>query len=144
MDGQMNVVNRFEGPDESLFPPQNEFFGMISLADFLFMDEAAGNLIQRSVLSVIIRPKTFKSQSQKVYECEIRVKTTQFVVVEINQEFRKDWDLQCNAVVLVDVKFCYNRQPMVERHEAIDRCQGNLVKMSLLFPKPSLKQKKQV
>ena len=108
-----------------VFAQQGELFGEIYLSDYLVMDEVAGHLINRSVMSVIVRPKMTRYRSKKVYECSITLKTSQSVIIKLNEALLKDYGFQKDQEVYIDVKFRYNRVPMCEMHQAIDMCQTN-------------------
>lgn len=136
----MKITNEFKTANETVYGLQGELFGEIALADFLFMDEASGHLIQRSVLSVIVRPKKNQNESLKVYECLIKLRTPQYIVIKVNQELCEDLALQKEMVINVDLKFRFNRFPMCEMHQAIDRCKK---KTDFLLPAVKLRSNEQ-
>ena len=118
----MNVVNTFTSPESTDYAAKGEFFGEIYLSDYLVMDEVAGHIINRSVMSVILRLKMGKSHRKKVYECFIKFKTSHLVVVKLNEVLCKDYTFTNDQVVQIDLKFRYNRLPFCEMHQAIDMC----------------------
>ncbi len=127
----MKIINNFQNADESVFAGRGELFGEIYLSDYLVMDEVAGHLINRSVMSVILRPKVEHSQSNRVYECSIKSKTPQLVIVKLNEVLCKDYIFEIGQEVYIDVKFRYNRLPMCEMHQAVDMCKQ---KTDVLLP----------
>ena len=127
----MKIINSFQNADESVFAGRGELFGEIYLSDYLVMDEVAGHLINRSVMSVIVRPKVEHSQSNRVYECSIKSKTPQLVIVKLNEVLCKDYVFKIGQEVYIDVKFRYNRLPMCEMHQAVDMCKQ---KTDVLLP----------
>jgi hypothetical protein len=131
-NGTMKIVNSFQSTNESVFAQQGELFGEIYLSDYLVMDEVAGHLINRSVMSVIIRPRVKRSKSKKVYECRINLKTFQSIIIKLNEALLKDYAFQINQEVSIDVKFKYNRVPICEMHKAVDLCKQ---KTEVLLPK---------
>ncbi|XP_028391332.1 LOW QUALITY PROTEIN: uncharacterized protein LOC114516140 [Dendronephthya gigantea] len=130
-DGFMQVVNKFACAEGTVFALPGEMFGVIDLPDYLVMDEVAGHLINRSVMSVILRLKLEKSHRNRVYECNIKSKTSQSVIIKLNEELCKDYDFAYDQVVQIDLKFKYNRRPMCEMHQAIDLCRE---KTDILLP----------
>ncbi|CAB4003242.1 probable helicase with zinc finger domain isoform X2, partial [Paramuricea clavata] len=130
-NGAMKIVNSFQSAVESVFARPGEFFGEIYLSDYLVMDEVAGHLIKRSVMSVILRPKVGHFQSDRVYECSIKLKTYQLVIVKLNEVLCKDYGFKNDQVICIDLKFRYNRLPMCEMHQAIDMCKK---KTQVLLP----------
>ena len=119
-DGKMTVVNNFKGVDEAVFAQPGELFGEIYLSDYLFMDEVAGHLISRSVMSVILRLKLDDAPNNKIYECYIKLKTSELVIIKLNEKLLEDVVLKKDQVIDVDIKFKYNRVPVCEMHQAID------------------------
>ena len=131
-NGAMTIVNSFQNSDqEMVFAQRGELFGQIFLSDYLVMDEVAGHIINRSVMSVILRLKLGQIQSQRVYECSIKMKTSQLVIIKLNAVLCKDYVFQKDQVVCIDLKFRYNRLPMCEMHQAIDMCRQ---KVGILLP----------
>ena len=130
-DGVMTILNSYQSSEETVFAQPGEFFGEIYFCDYLFMDEVAGNIISRSVETIILRPKTKQTQSNRVYECSIKVKTSQLVVIKLNEELCRDYIFEKDQVMHIDFKFRYNRLPMCEMHQAIDMCQQ---KTEIFFP----------
>ena len=130
-NGAMKIVNCFQSTSETVFARQGELFGEIYLSDYLVMDEVAGHLINRSVMSVIVRPKMTRSRSKKVYECSIKLKTSQSVIIKLNEALLNDYGFQKDQEIYIDVKFRYNRVPMCEMHQAIDMCKQ---KTEVLLP----------
>ena len=118
----MKIVNSFQSVDEIVFGRPGELFGEIYLSDYLVMDEFACHLINRSVMSVILRPKVEHSQSNRVYECSITLKTSQLVIIKLNEVLCEDYVFVKDQEIYIDVKFRYNRLPMCEMHQAIDMC----------------------
>ena len=131
LDGEMKILNSFQNANETVFAQQGELFGQIYLSDYLVMDEVAGNLISRSVMSVILRPKLEQTQSNRVYECSIKVKTSQLVIVKLNAVLCHEYVFEKDQVIYIDLKFRYNRLPMCEMHQTIDRSQQ---KTEILLP----------
>ncbi len=127
----MKIVNSFRSTDTTVFARSGEWFGEIYLSDYLIMDEVAGHLINRSVMSLILRPKVEHSQSNRVYECCIKLKTPQLVIVKLNEVLCKDFDFERDQEVYIDLKFRYNRLPLCEMHQVIDMCKK---KTEILFP----------
>jgi hypothetical protein len=127
----MKIVNSFQSVDKTIFAQRGELFGEIYLSDYLVMDEVAGHLINRSVMSVILRPKVKHSQSNRVYECSIKLKTSQSVIIKLNEVLCKDYVFVIGQEIYIDVKFRYNRLPMCEMHQAIDMCKE---KTKVLLP----------
>ena len=120
----MKIINSFQASfDETVYALPGEFFGEIYLSDYLVMDEVAGNIINRSVLSVVVRPKGEQNSSQRVYECYIKKKTSQLIIIKVNEVLCKDYVLEKDQVIYIDVKFRYNRLLMCEMHHAIDLCE---------------------
>ncbi|XP_028391345.1 probable helicase with zinc finger domain [Dendronephthya gigantea] len=132
-DGVMKVVKYSKLTKERSFANavSGELFGEIVLSDHLIMDEVAGHIINRSVTSVILRPKKRKSSRKKVYECIIKSKTSKSVVIQLNKELCKDFSLTKDQKVEIDLKFRYNRLPLCEMHEAVDMCKH---KTDILLP----------
>ena len=130
-NGEMKIVNRFQSVDKTDFALPGELFAEIYLSDHLVMDEVAGHLINRSVTSAILRPKVERSQSNRVYECSIKLKTYQLVIIKLNKMLCKDYGFKNDQVICIDLKFRYNRLPMCEMHQAIDMCEK---KTQILFP----------
>ena len=127
----MKILNSFQDANETVFAQSGEFFGQIYLSDCLVMDEVAGSLISRSVMSVILRPKLGQTQNNRIYECSIKMKTSQLVVIKLNEELCQEYDLEKHQSIYIDLKFRYNRIPICEMHEAIDRSQE---KTDILLP----------
>ena len=128
----MKVLRSFRNAvDEFEFAQSGEFFGEIYLSDNLVMDEVAGNLINRSVMTVILRPKLEQTPSNRVYECDIKLKTPKLVVIKLNEVLCKDSVFEEDQIINIDLKFRYNRLPICEMHQAIDMCQQ---KIEILFP----------
>ena len=127
----MQLVNNFSSAGGTVFAVPGEFFGVIDLPDYLVMDEVAGHLINRSVMSVIVRLKMENSHSKRVYECNIKSKASQSVIVKLNEKLCKDYAFANDQVIQIDLKFKYNRRPMCEMHEAIDMCRK---KTEILLP----------
>ena len=128
----MKVLRSFRNAiDEFVFAQPGEFFGEIYLSDNLVMDEVAGNLINRSVMTVIVRPKLEQTHSNRVYECEIKLKTPKLVVIKLNEVLCKDSVFEEDQIINIDLKFRYNRLPICEMHQAIDMCQQ---KIEILLP----------
>ena len=134
-NGIMKIVNCFQSTDadEMVFAQQGEFFGEIYLSDYLVMDEVAGHLINRSVMSVIVRLRIKNAQSKRVYECSIKLKKPGSVIVKLNAALLKDYSyvFRKDQEINIDVKFRYNRVPMCEMHQAIDMCKQ---KTEVLLP----------
>ncbi|XP_028391336.1 uncharacterized protein LOC114516141 isoform X3 [Dendronephthya gigantea] len=130
-DGFMQVVNNFACAEGTVFALPGEMFGVIDLPDYLVMDEVGGHLINRSVMSVILRLKLEKSHRNRVYECNIKSKTSQSVIIKLNEELCKDYDFAYDQIVQIDLKLKYNRRPMCEMHQAIDLCRE---KTDILLP----------
>ena len=130
-DGAMKVINSFQSADETIFALPGELFGEIYLSDYLVMDEVAGHLINRSVMSVILRPKVDHSQSNRVYECSIKLKTSQLVIIKLNEVLCKDYVFVKDQEIYIDLKFRYNRFLMCAMHQAIDMCKE---KTKVLLP----------
>ena len=129
----MKIVNSFQNADETVFALPGEFFGVIYLSDYLVMDEVAGHLINRSVTSVILRPKVEQTmQSNRVYECSIKLKTSQVVIIKLNEVLCEDYVFENDQVMYIDLKFRYNRFLMCAMHQAIDMCKQ---KTEILLPK---------
>ena len=122
-DGPMTIVNHFQDSEKTVFAQPGEFFGQIYLCDYLVMDEIAGHIINRSVMSVILRPKLEQTQSNRVYECSIKMKTSQLVIIKLNEVLCEDYVFKKDQVIYIDLKFRYNRLPMCKMHQAIDMCQ---------------------
>ena len=130
-DGEMKILNRFENASETVFAQSGEFFGQIYLSDYLVMDEAAGNLISRSVMSVILRLKLGQTQSNRIYECGIKMKTSQLVIIKLNEELCQEYVFEKDQSIYIDLKFRYNRIPICEMHQTIDT---NRQKTEILLP----------
>ena len=131
LNSVMKIINCFNNADKTFFAQPGEYFGEIYLSDYLVMDEVAGHLINRSVLSVILRFKLENSQSTKAYECSIKLKTPETVIVKLNEELCKEYVLEIEQVFYIDLKFRFNRLPMCEMHQAIDMCRQ---KTQVLIP----------
>ena len=128
----MNIITNFQGTNETVFALPGEFFGEIYLSDYLVMDEVAGHLINRSVTSVILRPKVENTmQSNRVYECSIMLKTSQVVIIKLNEALCEDYLFGEDQVMYIDLKFRYNRFLMCAMHQAIDMCKQ---KTEILLP----------
>ena len=127
----MRVIDHFQSSEEAVFATSGELFGEIYLEDYLLMDEISGHLISRSVMSVILRPKDEQFRSKRIYECSIKLKTSQLVVIKLNEALLKDCAFEKDQQVNIDLKFKYNRLPMCEMHEAIDMCER---KTEVLIP----------
>ena len=128
----MKIVNNFQGADETVFALPGEFFGEIYLSDYLVMDEVAGHLINRSVTSVILRPKVEHTMlSNRVYECSIKLKTSQVVIIKLNEALYEDYLFEKDQVMYIDLKFRHNRFLICAMHQAIDMCKQ---KTEILLP----------
>ena len=128
----MKIINSFQSPaDETVFTQPGEFFGEVYLFDYLLMDEVAGHIINRSVMSVILRLKLDQTQSNRVYECSIKMKTLELVVIKLNAVLCEEYLFEKDQEICIDLKFRYNRLPMCEMHQAIDMCQQ---KSEILLP----------
>ena len=127
----MKILSSFQNASETVFAQSREFFGEIYLSDYLVMDEVAGNLKSRSVMSVILRPKLEKTQSNRVYECSIKMKTSQLVIIKLNEELCQEYVFEKDQSIYIDLKFRYNRIPICEMHQTIDRSQE---KTEILLP----------
>ena len=127
----MKILNSFQNASETVFAQSGEFFGQIYLSDYLVMDEVAGNLISRSVMSAVLRPKLGKTQSNRVYECSIKVKTSQLVIIKLNEELCQEYVFEKDQSIYIDLKFRYNRIPICEMHQTIDT---NKQKTEILLP----------
>ena len=127
----MTIVKSFQNSEETVFAQPGELFGVIYLSEYLVMDEVAGHIINRSVMSVILRPKWGQTQSNRVYECSIKMKTSQLVVIKLNAVLCKDYVFEKDQTVYIDLKFRYNRLLMCKMHQAIDMCRP---KIGILLP----------
>ena len=122
-DGPMTIVNYFQDSEKTVYAQPGEFFGQIYLCDYLVMDEVAGHIINRSVMSVILRLKLGKTQSNRVYECSIKMKTSQLVIIKLNEVLCEDYVFEKDQVICIDLKFRYNRLLMCKMHQAIEMCE---------------------
>ena len=130
-DGEMEIVNSFQNASETVFAQLGEFFGKIHLSDYLAIDEVPGNLTSRLVMSVILRPKLEHVLSNRIYECSIKMKNSHLVVIKLNEELCQEYDIEKYRSIYIDLKFRYNRIPICEMHETIDRSQE---KTGILLP----------
>lgn len=128
LNGELKIVNCFTTFEETIFAVKGEFFGEIELSQFLVMDEISGHLISRSVESLIVRPA---HKTSRVYECCIKTKNPQSVIIKLNKVFCEDYSVEYDQVMNVDIKFIFNRRGMCEMHQAIDFCKE---KMNFLIP----------
>ena len=120
----MTIVNSFQDFDKTVYAQPGEMFGKIYLSDYLVMDEVAGHIINRSVVSVILRPKLEQAaSSNRIYECSIEMKNSQLVIIKLNEVLCKDCVFEKDQTVCIDLKFRYNRLLMCKMHQAIDMCQ---------------------
>ena len=123
-DGPMTIVNSFQDFDRTVYAHPGEMFGKIYLSDYLVMDEVAGHIINRSVMSVILRPKLEQAaSSNRIYECSIEMKNSQLVIIKLNEVLCKDCVFEKDQTVCIDLKFRYSRLRMCKMHQAIDMCQ---------------------
>ena len=130
-DGKMKILDRFQNASETVFAQSGEFFGEVYLSDYVVMDEVAGNLISRSVMSVILRLKLGQTQSNRIYECSIKKKNSHLVVIKLNEELCQEYVFEKDQSIYIDLKFRYNRIPICEMHQTIDRSQE---KTEILLP----------
>ena len=120
----MKIINNFRNvKGETVYAQAGEVYGEIYLSDYLVLDEVAGNLISRSVMSIILRPKWERSGNNRVYECSIKTKTSGFVIIKLNEVLCNDYVFETDKVVYIDVKFRYNGLLMCAMHQAIDFCE---------------------
>ena len=128
----MKIINSFQNSsDETVFAQPGELFGEIYLWDYLLPDEVAGLIINRSVMSIMLRLKFGQSCSSRAYECEIKLKTLQSVIIKLNEVLCREYVFDKDEVVCIDLKFRYNHLPMCEMHQAMDMCQQ---KTEILLP----------
>ena len=124
-DGEMKIINNFRNVNgDTVYAQAGEVYGEIYLSDYLVLDEVAGNLISRSVMSVILRLKCREqSEINRVYECNIKTKSSELVIIKLNEVLCNDYVFEKDQVVYIDVKFRYNRLLMCAMHQAIDFCE---------------------
>ena len=118
----MTIVNSFQDFDKTTYAQPGEMFGEIYLSDYLVMDEVAGHIVNRSVESVILRPKLEQVPSNRIYECSIEMKNSQLVIIKLDKVLCKDYVFEKDQTVCIDLKFRYNRFLMCKMHQAIDMC----------------------
>ena len=122
-DGPMTIVNSFQSFDETVYAQPGEMFGKIYLSDYLVMEEVAGHIVNRSVESVILRPKLEQVPNNRIYECSIEMKNSQLIIIKLDKVLCKDYVFEKELTVYTDLKFRYNRFLMCKMHQAIDMCQ---------------------
>ena len=123
---------------EMIFAGKGELFGVLTFEEngAPQLDYAAGRLLIRNIQTAWLR---LANSNSKVCEALVEAVdiTGKTVVLKLSSRICSELQLNNDGkkIILVDVQFQLNRQPLCEWHATIDKL--GPTQRNLLFPKPS-------